>query len=215
MNRIALFMVMLGSGLILGAPQVAEAQSSGEKRFLQKTSVKVEAQPVEQVLRELCQKHKIEVIFDPSVEANAAGGTPLTLTADGLTLGSVIDLACRSAEMTYSLEKGKLLISTNDADDRHPIVLQYQLASLGPIPDLELFMDDLQRMTSGFWEAGTQISLIIGKQHWDALPAAYKVAVEQCEAKTGMARDACKSAAQAALDAAQAAVDARLTAAKK
>ena len=24
----------------------------------------------------------------------------------------------------------------------------------------------------GFWEAGTQISLLIGKQHWDALPAA-------------------------------------------
>jgi GTP cyclohydrolase III len=35
--------------------------------------------------------------------------------------------------------------------------------------------------------------------------AAYKVDVEQCEAKTGMAREACKSAAQATLDAAQAA----------
>jgi len=30
----------------------------------------------------------------------------------------------------------------------------------------------------GFWEAGTQISLLIGKQHWDALPPGYKVAVE-------------------------------------
>jgi TRAP-type mannitol/chloroaromatic compound transport system substrate-binding protein len=30
----------------------------------------------------------------------------------------------------------------------------------------------------GFWEAGTQLSLLIGKQHWDALPAAYKLAVE-------------------------------------
>jgi TRAP-type mannitol/chloroaromatic compound transport system substrate-binding protein len=30
----------------------------------------------------------------------------------------------------------------------------------------------------GFWEAGTQISLIVGKQHWDALPAGYKTAVE-------------------------------------
>src|SRR5258708_28064430 len=30
----------------------------------------------------------------------------------------------------------------------------------------------------GFWEAGTQITLMIGKQHWDALPAAYKLAVE-------------------------------------
>jgi TRAP-type mannitol/chloroaromatic compound transport system substrate-binding protein len=30
----------------------------------------------------------------------------------------------------------------------------------------------------GFWEAGTQISLIVGKQHWDALPAGYKAAIE-------------------------------------
>jgi TRAP-type mannitol/chloroaromatic compound transport system substrate-binding protein len=30
----------------------------------------------------------------------------------------------------------------------------------------------------GFWEAGTQVSMLIGKQHWDALPPAYKVAVE-------------------------------------
>ena len=34
----------------------------------------------------------------------------------------------------------------------------------------------------GFWEAGTQISLLIGKQHWEALPPAYKVAVETCAA---------------------------------
>ena len=34
----------------------------------------------------------------------------------------------------------------------------------------------------GFWEAGTQISLIIGKQHWDALPASYKMAVETAAA---------------------------------
>ena len=26
----------------------------------------------------------------------------------------------------------------------------------------------------GFWEAGTQLSLLVGKQHWDALPPAYK-----------------------------------------
>jgi TRAP-type mannitol/chloroaromatic compound transport system substrate-binding protein len=30
----------------------------------------------------------------------------------------------------------------------------------------------------GFWEAGTQITLLVGKQHWEALPPAYKLAVE-------------------------------------
>lgn len=30
----------------------------------------------------------------------------------------------------------------------------------------------------GFWEAGTQITLMVGKQHWDALPAQYKLAIE-------------------------------------
>jgi hypothetical protein len=39
--------------------------------------------------------------------------------------------------------------------------------------------------------------------------ADYKVSIELCEAQTGSARDACKSAAKAVLDAAQARVDAR------
>ena len=30
----------------------------------------------------------------------------------------------------------------------------------------------------GFWEAGTQLSLLVGKPHWEALPALYKVAIE-------------------------------------
>src|SRR5260370_10166368 len=30
----------------------------------------------------------------------------------------------------------------------------------------------------GFWEAGKQITLLICKQHWDALPPAYNLAVE-------------------------------------
>jgi TRAP-type mannitol/chloroaromatic compound transport system substrate-binding protein len=34
----------------------------------------------------------------------------------------------------------------------------------------------------GFWEAGTQITLMIGKQHWDGLPAGYKAAVESVAA---------------------------------
>ena len=30
----------------------------------------------------------------------------------------------------------------------------------------------------GWWEAGTQITLLVGKQHWDSLPPIYKLAVE-------------------------------------
>ena len=30
----------------------------------------------------------------------------------------------------------------------------------------------------GWWEAGTQITLMVGKQHWDTLPDAYKLAIE-------------------------------------
>jgi hypothetical protein len=39
--------------------------------------------------------------------------------------------------------------------------------------------------------------------------ADYKIAIEKCDADTGMTKDACKSAARAALDAAQAQIDAR------
>ena len=63
----------------------------------------------------------------------------------------MIDLACRSAHLTYSVEKGKLLVSTPDAEDQNLVVHQYALAPLGAIPDVQVFMTGLQRVTSGSW----------------------------------------------------------------
>ncbi len=151
MNRLAMLIIVSCGWLFLSVPLVAEAQSNADKRLLQKTSIKAEAKLVEEVLRELCEKHKLVVEFDPSVKENAAGEVPFTLTADGLTLGSVIDLACRSSSLTYYMEKGKLLISTSDAEDANLVVRQYALAALGSIPDMPTFLDGLQRVTSGFW----------------------------------------------------------------
>ncbi len=152
MNRLAMLIIVSCCWLFLSVPLVAEAQSGADKRLLQKTTIKAEAKPVEEVLRELCEKHKLVVEFDPSVKENAAGETPFTLTAEGLTLGSVIDLACRSASLTHHMEKGKLLISTPEAEDANPVVRQYALAALGAIPDMPTFLEGLQRVTSGLWK---------------------------------------------------------------
>ena len=64
----------------------------------------------------------------------------------------MIDLACRSAFLTYSVEKGKLLVSTLEVDKEKLIVRQYPLAPLGAIPDVQELMDGLQRVTSGIWK---------------------------------------------------------------
>ena len=51
---------------------------------------------------------------------------------------------------------------------------------VGPYDDEKLGFDRVAQYYyyPGFWEAGTQLSLLIGKPHWEALPAAYKAAIE-------------------------------------
>jgi hypothetical protein len=152
MNWSKCLVVVAWSCSCLSLPLIADAQSGGDKRLLLKTSVAFDAKPVEEVLLELGKKHKITVEFDPTVKANAAGEMPFTLTANGLTLGSVIDLACRSADLLYTIEKGKLLVFTREADQAKLIDQQYSLAPLGAIPDVQVFLAGLQQVTSGPWK---------------------------------------------------------------
>lgn len=152
MHRLTLPLILAWSGLLLSAPRIVEAQSGPDKRLLQKTSVQVDAKPVEDVLRELGEKHKLTVEFDPSVAAEGNGKSPFSLTADGLTLGSVIHLACDSANLVYVVDKGRLLVTTRAADENILIAREYSLAPLGAVPDPQVLAAGLMEVTSGKWE---------------------------------------------------------------
>lgn len=151
MHRLTLPLILAWSGLLLSAPRIVEAQSGPDKRLLQKTSVQVDAKPVEDVLRELGEKHKLAVEFDPSVAAEGHGKSLFSLTAD-LSLGSAIHLACDSANLVYVVEKGRLLVTTRAADENILIAREYLLAPLGAIADPQVLAAGLMEVTTGKWK---------------------------------------------------------------
>lgn len=151
MNRLTFSLVLAWSGLLLSTPPIIEAQSGPDKRLLLKTSIQVDAKPVEDVLRELVEKHKLAVEFDPSVAADGHGKSPFSLTAD-LTLGSAIHLACESANLVYAIDKGRLLVTTREADAKNLFAREYPLAPLGAITDPQELVTGLMEVTSGMWK---------------------------------------------------------------
>ena len=152
MNRLTLLSVLAWSGLALNFGPVVEAQSGPDKRLLQKTSIQAEAKPIEELLRELSEKHKLTLELDPSFAANGHGSETFTLTADGLTLASVLNLICDSTELAYAAEKGKLLVTTKEADSKNMFVREYPLAPLGAIGDPQVFAVGLTEVASGLWK---------------------------------------------------------------
>ena len=151
MNRLTFSLILAWSGLLLSTSLIVEAQSGPDKRLLQKTSVQVNAKPVEDVLKELCEKHKLTVEFDPAVAADGLDKSPFSLTAD-LTLGSAINLACESANLVYTIDKGRLLVTTREADANNLFAREYPLAPLGPITDPQELVMGLTEVTSGMWK---------------------------------------------------------------
>lgn len=137
--------------LLLSAPLMAEAQQKTDKRLLQKISVDFTAKPVEDVLKELGEKYKLPVEFDPSVASIGAGSSPFSLTADGVMLGSVIHLACESENLEYTIEKGRMVVTAPQPEDKLT-VRDYAIGTLGNVVDLQLFAVSLVGLTSGAWK---------------------------------------------------------------
>ena len=137
--------------LSLNAPSNAQAQVKTDKRLLQKISLDVDAKPVAEVLRELSEKYKLPVDFDASVKDEGIDSALFTLKADAVTLGSVIHLLCEANALLYSMEKGRLSITTVTADADKLIVREHPLGNLGSVIDLQLLAVSLPGLTSGVW----------------------------------------------------------------
>lgn len=143
--------VLFCTGLVLLLPLIADAQQKPDKRLLQKVSIQWDDKPFEEALKELGEKHKLPVEFDASLKDEGYGGAPVTLTADGITLGSVIHLVCTSLDLIGTIDKGKLLVLTRAADEKNLISREYSLAALGGSIDPQVFSFNLVGLTSGMW----------------------------------------------------------------
>ena len=152
MNRLTLPLVLACSGLFLNAGPFVAAQAGPDNRLLLKISLQAEARPIGELLRELSEKHKLTLELDPSIEKDGYEKGPFTLTADGLTLASVLNLICDSNHLVYAVEKGKLLVTTKEADSNNPFVREYPLAPLGAIGDPQMFVAGLTEVTNGKWK---------------------------------------------------------------
>ncbi|MDB5343458.1 MAG: hypothetical protein JWP89_1835 [Schlesneria sp.] len=151
MNPLKWPLILSCCGFILCTSLIADAQQKPDKRLLQKVSVEWDAKPIEDALKDLCEKHKLPVEFDASFKDDGHEGAPISLTADGITLGSVIHLVCTSNHLVSTIEKGKLLILTEAADEKNLILREYSLAALGGNINPQLFAFNLIGLTSGHW----------------------------------------------------------------
>ncbi|MEI8383744.1 MAG: hypothetical protein WCJ09_26760 [Planctomycetota bacterium] len=136
--------------ILVVLPAVADAQLRTDKRLQEKVSIDVKDKPMDEFLRELGEKYKIPVELDPSIPDFAPG--PITLRADGITLGSVIHLACESQFLVATMEKGRLAVMSKETDMVKMIVRDYPLAQLGAGIDPQLLSAGLTEMTSGPWK---------------------------------------------------------------
>jgi hypothetical protein len=142
--------LMVVWGCLATMTVAAQAQGAPDRRWGQKTSVHVSAQPAAQFLTELCQKHKLPVEFDPE-DKKSVDSHLFTLDADGVSLGSVIDLVCESGYLSYTVDQGQLRVTTDGYADTHPYPMTYPLAALGPIPEVSEFAFGIESMTSVPW----------------------------------------------------------------
>jgi len=122
-----------------------------DKRLTQKISVQAEKRRVEDLIRELGEQNKLPVEFHPSVAADAAGETPVTLNVDGVSLGAVLRIVCQSASLVHAVDKGKLIVMTREADNANLFLRQYPLGPLGNIVDPQELAIGLTMLTSGPW----------------------------------------------------------------
>lgn len=148
--------VLFCTGLVLLLPLIADAQQKPDKRLLQKVSVQWEDKPIEEAFKELSEKYKLPIEFDASFKDEGLEGTPVTLTADGITLGSAIRIVCAPFQLVPVLEKGKLLVTSQAADDKNLISREYSLAALGGNIDPQVLSFNLVGLTSGKWMAVDQ-----------------------------------------------------------
>jgi hypothetical protein len=152
MHHLRLLLAVICCGLFLSQPQSASAQAKPDKRLLQKVSIKADARPIDEFLKELGEKNKLPVDFDPSIAKDGAEKLPFTLTADGITLGSVINLACEACGFVSTIEKGRLLVAMRISNEE--TVRDYPLAPLGGNVDLRTLSTGVVELTSCPWESG-------------------------------------------------------------
>lgn len=152
MNPSSWPLLLICTGVTLSIQLDAQAQTKPDKRLQQKVSVNLDAKPIEEALRELCEKHKLPVEFDASLKDEGIVGPPVSLTADGITLNSAIRLACATYDLVPALENGKLLILARNADEKNLFNREYSLAPLGGNVSPQQFSIYLVGITSGHWK---------------------------------------------------------------
>jgi hypothetical protein len=132
---------------------MANSQSAPDRRLVQKTTVQADSKPSRDVIQELADKHKLPVDFDASVAANGSGQTPFSLSAEGITLASALNLVCRADNLAYTVEKGRLLVTSRDADETQLLARDYAFNALGPLAaDPQVLMHVLQSTTGALWK---------------------------------------------------------------
>lgn len=145
---------LIAMGWLALACGIVSAQANPDKRLIQKTTLTGAAQPLEQLLDELCAKYKLKLQIDQA-SLTDEGIDPSTLVtsiqADGITLASAFNLILEPLQLTHTVDKGTLSIVTRSKSDKDLVTAAYPLVGLGPF-DPDMLTNSLQIMCAGLWE---------------------------------------------------------------
>ncbi len=145
---------LIAVGFLVYACGTVSAQANLDKRLIQKTTLTGEARTLEQLLQELCAKHKLKLEIDKAslTEEGIDSSVSISpLQVDGITLASAFNLILEPLQLTYTIDKGTLSIGTRANADKQMLTLTYPLAGLGAV-DPEMLTNSLEVMCSGLWE---------------------------------------------------------------
>jgi len=153
MHVIRLIVGLIPFGMMMAAPLIAQAQLKPDKRLTQKISIDYDKTPADEVLKELSDKYKLPIDLIGEA-ADLIEGYPITLSGDGVMLGSVLHWICESHYAVSYIEKGRLRIARIDEDEKILTPRQYPLAGIVPAIDPQVLANVyLPQFTSGKWKA--------------------------------------------------------------
>ena len=113
-------------------PAAVHDHANIKRALQQQASIDYVDTPLDDVLHDLSDKHKIPILIDRrALEfAEVETDTPITTNLSGVTLKSALRHVLRNLDLTYVLVSEVLLITTPDESSQSPTIVVYPIADI-------------------------------------------------------------------------------------
>jgi hypothetical protein len=149
------------------------------RRLQQKTSLRYQAVPLDQILAEIARKHGIEIVIDQKAfgDEGLNAREPLTCQLNDITLHAGLRELLRGRNMNFYVANGELMVTSENGERSHDLVTFYDVLDLlhGDVDEgMNRISDLVAEGTPGYWfanggEIETPFSGILLVNGWPGL----------------------------------------------